>query len=218
MGSKFYDSAVREIFHILNSAPRAKYHLLHARNVLQWVEKVARNRFDNGDTCINVDDVLKIAALGHDIECALPGSLHRSAYQDYVSYRQSSHKKSGGIIADIMQKSGASEEEAHRGFNIVKNHEQGASDFASQLLCDADALSYCDVLITFEHDRYLSIDDIAKKIHWECHRMSTHAFSFVVDFHYACLPKLNSVMHSVLKEHGIDTTKSKLSDKCKISS
>lgn len=214
MVSKFYDTAIRKIFAILSRNPGSQQYLLHSRNSLQWAERIHKKMFENGVVDKEkLDEVIKIATLGHDIEQVSANKIQINSCPNYLSYRRDSHKRSASIIRNILINAGSSEIEAERAFNAILQHESGGEIGSDeQLLCDADALSYCDVLIAFDYKKYLSTEDAIKKMRWEYKRMSKYAREFLINFHYAHIPNLNRIAKEVFNINVIDN-KNIISDK-----
>ncbi len=106
----------------------------HADNTLAWLL-----RLEPG-----ADPALRLAALGHDIERALPDRLRREAYPDFDRFKAAHARRGARVLAAILAECGlgpALREEAAR---LVRLHEVGGEPRAD-LLRDADSLSFFDV-------------------------------------------------------------------------
>jgi len=115
--------------------------LLHGQKALEWLLK-----FDP-----NAGDDAKIAALAHDIERAFPLentlTIHQIEGQEsYAEVKRAHAKRSGKIIAEILEKHKCSQEFIDRVRDFTDKHEEGGGEEAD-LVRDADSLAYFDAAI-----------------------------------------------------------------------
>ena len=140
----------------------------HSGNTLKWLLE-----FDP-----KADAALRIAALGHDIERAIEGrKVHRGDFPTYDAFKAAHARNSARILMDILKECGVEDEPLSREVcRLVRRHEVGG-DPRSDLLVDADSISYFDVNLplyfernTWEETRrrctwgYLRLSDRAKRI------------------------------------------------------
>ena|ERR1700733_776874 len=97
----------------------------------------------------DADETLQLAALGHDIERAMPDRLRRDNFIDYDSFKSAHAKRAGEIMRQIIVESGYNEIEAARIARIIEKAELESNDPESNLLMDADSISFFDYNIDF---------------------------------------------------------------------
>lgn len=69
----------------------------HAEDTLRWLLSL----------CPDADDALRIAALGHDIERALPdGRVLREEYAGCDAFKQAHARRSAAILAELLHRCG----------------------------------------------------------------------------------------------------------------
>ena len=108
----------------------------HSRNTLEWLLELEPD----------ASAALRIAALGHDVERAIETrKVQREDFADYDAFKAAHARSSADILREIMRECGVEDEaltrEVHR---LVYLHEVGG-DPRSDLLRDADGLSFLDV-------------------------------------------------------------------------
>jgi hypothetical protein len=100
------------------------------------------------------DMALQIAALAHDIDRGVSRITDNKMKQDdYARYKQEHALRSAQNIKQILEDEGCDKEFVDHVFNIVKNHETGG-DPESDLLRNADSISYFDTMICGYYGRY----------------------------------------------------------------
>ena len=117
---------------------------MHSRNTLEWLLRLDPN----------ADSALRIAALGHDIERAVEArKVLRRDFADYDDFKAAHARNSAAMLGGILRECGVVDEtltrEVHR---LVCVHEVGG-DLRSDLLVDADSLSYFDVNLPLYFER-----------------------------------------------------------------
>jgi hypothetical protein len=108
----------------------------HSRNTLEWLLEL-----DPG-----ADAALQIAALGHDIDRAVAErKVRRADFADFDAFKTAHARNSAEIVLELLEACGVDDaalvREVHR---LVCRHEVGG-DPRSDLLKDADSLSFFDV-------------------------------------------------------------------------
>ncbi len=134
---------------------------VHSKNTLAWLLKIKPN----------ADEALQIAALGHDIERAIEHrKVRRADFDDYDEFKAAHARNSALVLKEIMQKCrlpAAINDDVCR---LVCRHEVGG-DERSDLLKDADAISYFDVNLPFYFEREGYAETFRRTI-WGYRRLS----------------------------------------------
>ncbi len=117
---------------------------VHARNTLEWLLRLDPK----------ADPALRIASLGHDIERAVEArKVRRGDFADYDVFKAAHARNSAAMLRGILRECGVGDEaltqEVQR---LVCVHEVGG-DLRSDLLVDADSLSYFDVNLPLYFER-----------------------------------------------------------------
>ena len=145
----------------------------HSTNTLEWLLKF--------EPC--ADQALQLAALGHDIDRAVEGSkVLRSDFSDYDDFKAAHARHSAEMLLEILQQCGVDDAAlADELYRLVCNHEVGG-DARSDLLVDADSLSYFDVNLPLYRDRN-SRDETLRRCVWGYQRLSKRARIIVAEFY-----------------------------------
>ncbi len=137
----------------------------HASNTLEWLLHLDPD----------ADAALQLAALGHDIDRAVSArKVQRSDFDDYDDFKAPHARNSAAILREIMREcvvvDDALTQEVHR---LVCAHEVGG-DPRSELLKDADSVSYFDVNLSryFEREGW---EETRRRCTWGYLRLSRHA-------------------------------------------
>jgi hypothetical protein len=141
----------------------------HASNTLEWLMRLDPNS----------DTALQIAALGPDIDRAVSArKVQRVDFDDYDDFKAAHARNSAGILREILRECGVSDEaltqEVH---HLVCAHEVGG-DPRSELLKDADSISYFDVNLPLYFARE-GWDETLRRCTWGYLRLSARARSIV---------------------------------------
>jgi len=116
-----------------NSAVEEDY--VHAQYVWKWVLKLKPD----------ADTALQIAALGHDIDRAIPDKMIKKGdYTNYDEYKKYHALNSAKIIGELLEKYGFDEKVISKVKLLIENHEVGGEG-------DAEVLKESDSLAFFEH-------------------------------------------------------------------
>lgn len=108
---------------------------LHSENTLKWLLKLDER----------ADKSLQIAALGHDIDRAIAErKVHRSDYKSYDSFKAAHAANGVKILREILVECEMEQSFTEEVCRLVLHHETGG-DPRSDLLKDADSISYFDV-------------------------------------------------------------------------
>lgn len=173
------------ILKIISNSPLPE-DLPHAKNTLHWLLKVYPK----------ADFQLKIAALGHDIERAVPERLKRENFNNYDEFKKAHALRSAKILKNILLNFNLSDNIIQNIFNIVKNHEHGG-DFYSNILKDADSLSFFDVNIKYLYERE-GFEGTLERAIWGYKRLSNLGKKFFKNIDYEN-DELNLIKEKILK-------------------
>jgi hypothetical protein len=143
----------------------------HSTNTLKWLLRLDPR----------ADAALQIAALGHDIERA--DDVRRVRREDFLTFdafKAVHARNSARILMEIMQECGVQDEPFRREVcRLVRLHEIGG-DPRSDLLVDADGISYFDVNLPFYLERN-TWEETRRRCVWGYRRLSERAKLIVAD-------------------------------------
>ncbi|MFA6428044.1 MAG: DUF4202 family protein [Candidatus Buchananbacteria bacterium] len=120
---------------IIKKSP-LEWDLLHAQKTLFWLLKLNPE----------ADEILKIAALAHDLERGVTGiteTTHLKNLSNLKEFKREHAKRSSEIIGALVKAYDYSPAEITRLKKIVENHEVGG-DQETDILRDADSIAYFD--------------------------------------------------------------------------
>ena len=134
----------------------------HSRNTLQWLLELDSS----------ADAALRIAALGHDIDRAVEArKVQRADFADYDAFKAAHARNSAAILLEILADCGIEDEALIREVErLVCVHEVGG-DPRSDLLRDADSLSYFDVNLPLYYARN-GWEETRRRCVWGYRRLS----------------------------------------------
>lgn len=143
----------------------------HSRNTLEWLLTLEPK----------AEVALRIASLGHDIDRAVEERKVRRAYfADYDSFKAAHARNSASILGEILHECRVEDEAVTREvLRLVCLHEVGG-DPRSDLLKDADSLSYFDVNLPHYYQRH-GWQETRQRCVWGYLRLSKRARSVVAD-------------------------------------
>ena len=115
----------------------------HAENTLEWVLRLDAK----------AGQALQIAALAHDIDRAVERrKVLRRDYDDYEAFKAAHARNGANILRAILAECGVAKLTADEACRLVVRHEVGG-DYRSDLLKDADSISYFEVNLPFYYER-----------------------------------------------------------------
>ncbi len=162
--------------------------LAHAHNTLEWLLRFKPD----------ADEAMQISALGHDIERAIDTrKVKREDYLDYNAFKNAHAKNSVLILSEIMQNYHLEQDLVDDVFRLVSRHETGG-DARSDLICDADAVSFFDVNLPFFFERE-GWNRTLRRCLWGYERLSEETKRKVQEFVYDN-DDINSLINCVIKE------------------
>jgi len=170
---KGFERVERRIAHVIghSSVPEDP---THSGNTLEWLLELDPK----------ADAALRIAALGHDIERAIEGQkVRREDYPTYDAFKAAHARKSAQILMDILKECRVEDEPFSREVRrLVRRHEVGG-DSRSDLLVDADSISYFDVNLPFYFERN-TWEETRRRCTWGYLRLSERAKRIVTDLRH----------------------------------
>jgi len=136
----------------------------HSKNTLQWLLRLKPD----------ADEGLQIAALGHDIERAIEErKVKRQDFEDYDAFKQAHARNSASILRKLMLENGIGDPDfVGDVYTLVCRHEVGG-DPRSNILKDADSLSYFDVNLPHYYERN-GREETLRRCLWGYRRLSQH--------------------------------------------
>jgi hypothetical protein len=116
----------------------------HSQNAWKWLLVLKPD----------ADEVLQLAAFGHDIERALPDRLTRDKFKTYEAFKSTHAKRAGELLGQILKESGYDDDDAARIGKLVGEAEFSSDNPDVQLIADADSISYFDYNVNFYLKRH----------------------------------------------------------------
>ena len=166
---------------------------IHSKNTLNWLLRLKPD----------ADEALQIAALGHDIERAVEErKVKRQDFEDYDAFKQAHARNSASILRDLMLNNRISDPkfvgDVH---TLVCRHEVGG-DPRSDVLKDADSLSYFDVNLPHFYRRE-GWEDTLDRCLWGYRRLSENGKAMLHEIRHD-----DEDLREVLELCQVETTRS----------
>ena len=140
----------------------------HAENTLGWLLKLDPH----------AAPALQIASLAHDIDRAVDSrKVQRADFEHYDDFKTAHAKNGALILREILKACGVSSEISDEACQLVTHHEFGG-DPASDLLKDADSISYFDVNLP-QYYRREGWQETLRRSVWGYQRLSERAKKIV---------------------------------------
>ncbi len=115
----------------------------HSENTLEWLLKLDPR----------ADQALQIAALAHDIDRAVAErKVRRADFDDYNAFKTAHARRGARLLRGILEDCGVESPIVTEACRLVALHEAGG-DNRSDLLKDADSISYFDVNLPLYYQR-----------------------------------------------------------------
>jgi hypothetical protein len=157
---------------------------VHAENTLEWLLKLKPD----------ADQALQIAALGHDIERAVEDrKVRRDKYDTFDDFKAAHAENSARLLKNIMEDLDADKDLIEDVFRLVCHHETGG-DPRSDLIRDADGLSFFETNLPFYFERE-GRKKALERCRWGYKRLSTECRRKIRDFVYD-----NHEVHNLLRD------------------
>ncbi len=146
----------------------------HSGNTLEWLLELDPK----------ADAALRIAALGHDIERAIEArKVRRGDFPTYDTFKAAHARNSARILMEILKECWVEDEPFSREVcRLVRCHEVGG-DPRSDLLVDADSISYFDVNLPLYFERN-TWEETRRRCTWGYLRLSERAKRIVTDLRH----------------------------------
>jgi len=146
----------------------------HSSNTLEWLLRQDPR----------ADAALQLAALGHDIDRAVSArKVQRADYDDYDDFKAAHARNGAAILREIMSECGCADDTlTHEVHRLVCVHEVGG-DPRSDLLKDADSISYFDVNLPLYFERE-GWEETRRRCRWGYLRLSGRARSIVANLKF----------------------------------
>ena len=145
----------------------------HSKNTLEWLLKLE----------VNIDEGLKIAALGHDIERAIKiRKVKREDYKNYDEFKNAHALNSAKILAEIMGKCNMDKKLSDDILFLVRHHEVGGEKRVN-LLKYADTISFFHVNLQYYFTRN-SIEETKKRCLWGIKKLPNKLKRIVLGLDY----------------------------------
>jgi hypothetical protein len=161
----------------------------HSHNTLKWLLELEPD----------ADAALRIAALGHDVERATEThKVRREDFADYDAFKAAHARRSADILREIMCECGVENEALIREVqHLVCLHEMGG-DPRSDLLRDADGLSFFDVNLLHYFERN-GREETRRRCVWGYRRLSERARSIASGLAYSS-DELKRLVETAIRE------------------
>ncbi len=145
----------------------------HADNTLEWL---LRLQPDAGDT-------LQLAALAHDIDRAIEEvKVRRADFDDYDAFKAAHARNGAEILRPMLNACEVARDILDEACRLVEVHEVGG-DSSSDLLKDADSISYFDVNLPLYYQRE-GWAETKRRSMWGYRRLSSRAKQIVTNIVY----------------------------------
>jgi len=140
----------------------------HADNTLEWLLRLEPH----------ADDALQLAALAHDIDRAMKElKVERANFDDYDAFKAAHARNGAEIMRPILTECGVERNIVDEACRLVEVHEVGG-DCRSDLLKDADSISYFDYNLPFYYRRE-GWYEAKRRSSWGYRRLSPRAKEIV---------------------------------------
>ncbi len=145
---------------------------IHAENTLKWLLELEPR----------APLPLQIAALAHDIDRAVPPKTRREDFPDYDAFKRAHAKRGAAIVREILERHGVEREVIEEACRLVERHEFGG-DPASDLLKEADSISYFDTNLPLYYERE-GWEETLRRAVWGLRRLSERGRGLVRQIRY----------------------------------
>ena len=140
----------------------------HADNTLEWLLRLEPD----------ADDAIQLASLAHDIDRAMDEiKVKRVDFGDYDAFKAAHARNGAEILRPILTVCGVEQHIVNEACRLVEVHEVGG-DYRSDILKDADSISYFDVNLPLYYRRE-GWDEAKWRSSWGYRRLSPRAKKIV---------------------------------------
>lgn len=145
----------------------------HADNTLEWLLRLEPD----------AGEALQLAALAHDIDRAIAEvKVRRADFDDYDDFKAAHARNGAEILRSILTACGVERTIVEEACRLVELHEVGG-DPGSDLLKDADSISYFDVNLPLYYQREGWAETKRRSL-WGYQRLSARARKIVENISY----------------------------------
>ncbi len=144
----------------------------HADNTVQWLL-----RLEPG-----ADEALRLAALAHDIDRAVPPRVRRADFDDYDAFKAAHARRGARLLRGVLGACAVERGIVEEACRLVERHEVGG-DPRSDLLRDADSLSYFEVNLPLYLQRE-GPEESLRRARWGLARLSPDARRHLQGLHH----------------------------------
>ncbi len=145
----------------------------HADNTLEWLLRLEPD----------AGEALQLAALAHDIDRAIEEvKVRREDFDDYDVFKATHARHGAQLLRPILTACGVARDIVDDACHLVEVHEVGG-DRRSDLLRDADSISYFDVNLPLYYGREGWAETKRRSL-WGYRRLSARARRIVGDISY----------------------------------
>jgi len=189
MPTEYLEAIEEEITGIISSSDVPEDYA-HALNVREWVLRLKPD----------ADWALQIAALGHDLERAIPRrKARRSQSSSFDDFKTAHARNSALIVKEILDKYPLERKTRNRILFLIKNHEfSDSQDSDLVVLKDADSLSFFEVNLPLYAQRH-SQSEVLFRMRWGFQKLSKKAKETVRNFIYED-ERLNRFLKQIISE------------------
>ena len=179
---------VKKAIEVIITASSVPEDPVHSKNTLEWLLRL------NPDA----DNALEIAALGHDIDRAITErKVRREDFEDFDRFKAEHAINSAKLLGELMSDFAVEAEIAEEVCRLVRLHEVGG-DPRSDLLKDADAISYFDVNLPLYFERN-GWDETMRRSVWGYRRLSERMKPIATGLNYE-KEELNRLLKSAIEK------------------
>jgi hypothetical protein len=145
----------------------------HADNTLEWLLRLEPD----------AGEALQLAALAHDIDRAIEEvKVRRADFDDYDAFKAAHARNGAEILRSVLTACGVERTIVEEACRLVELHEVGG-DPGSDLLKDADSISYFDVNLPLYYQREGWAETKRRSL-WGYRRLSARARKIVENISY----------------------------------
>ena len=145
----------------------------HADNTLEWLLRLEPD----------AGEALQLAALAHDIDRAIEEvKVRRADFDDYDDFKAAHARNGAEILRSVLTACAVERTIVEEACRLVELHEVGG-DPGSDLLKDADSISYFDVNLPLYYQRE-GLAETKRRSLWGYRRLSARARQIVENISY----------------------------------
>ena len=163
----------------------------HADNTLEWLLRLEPD----------AGDALQLAALAHDVDRAIEEiKVKRADFDDYDAFKAAHARNGAEILRPMLNACGVAGDIVDETCRLVEAHEVGG-DPSSDLLKDADSISYFDVNLPLYYQRE-GWQETKRRSSWGYRRLSARARELVNKICYqdeTLMQLLREVIHEDIR-------------------